>query len=120
VTDIFFPFQTCLSRHDDDLAVEKKRQQRISSSQSARQPKAHNPAELLPVTSDKEESRGGGGAVAAIVLLLGIVAVVGVGAFLIFRTRLAPRLRARLTNTPYGDIVGGINRRSESTQNVIA
>ena len=83
-----------------------------------------------PVTSDDGEDsaeEGGSGAVAGVVIFLIVVAVVGVGAFVILRTRLAPRLRARLTNTPYGDIVGGTGiggfgagGRTDSSQNVIA
>ena len=125
-------FQTCLSKRDDELAAEKER---ATQEQSARQPKSHDPSGL-PITSggDGEEDvasgegeRGGGSAVAGVVIFLIVVAVVGVGAFVILRTRLAPRLRARLTNTPYGDIVGGTGiggfgagGRSDSSQNVIA
>ncbi len=145
-------FQTCLSKHEDDVAIEKSRREqeqkkkaeqdtqereadaavppRKKSEPSARQPKSHDPAELPIIaggdreatdTDDEsiEAESGGGGGVAAIVIILMIVAVVGVGAFLVLRTRLAPRLRARLTNTPYGDIIGSTDR-SESTQNVIA
>ena len=124
-------FQTCLSRRDDELAAEKER---ATQEQSARQPKSHDPSGL-PITSGGDgeedlasaEGEGGGSAVAGVVIFLIVVAVVGVGAFVILRTRLAPRLRARLTNTPYGDIVGGTGiggfgagGRSDSSQNVIA
>ena len=67
---------------------------------------------------DASGSSAGGAAVAAVISLLVIVAVIGVAAFVILRTRLAPRLRARLTHTPYDDIRG--RNRSESQQNVIA
>ena len=122
-------FQTCLSKRDDELAAEKER---ANQQQSARQPKSHDPSGL-PVTSGgdgevtAEDEEGGGSAVAGVVIFLIVVAVVGVGAFVILRTRLAPRLRARLTNTPYGDIVGGTGiggfgagGRTDSSQNVIA
>ena len=126
-------FQTCLSKRDDELAAEKERETR---QQSARQPKSHDPSGL-PITTGGEprspedlasaDGGGEGSAVAGVVIFLIVVAVVGVGAFVILRTRLAPRLRARLTNTPYGDIVGGTGiggfgagGRSDSSQNVIA
>ena len=113
------------------MAAEKER---ATKEQSARQPKSHDPSGL-PITSGGDgeedlasaEGEGGGSAVAGVVIFLIVVAVVGVGAFVILRTRLAPRLRARLTNTPYGDIVGGTGiggfgagGRSDSSQNVIA
>lgn len=120
---------TCLSKRDDELATEKER----ATLQSARQPKSHDPTGLPITSGDGEENpgaaeeEGGGSAVAGVVIFLIVVAVVGVGAFVILRTRLAPRLRARLTNTPYGDIVGGpgiggfgTGGRSDPTQNVIA
>ena len=110
--------------------------EKATKQQSARQPKSHDPPGGLPIVSgDAEEdgdvasaAEGGeGSAVAGVVVFLIVVAVVGVGAFVILRTRLAPRLRARLTNTPYGDIVGGAGiggfgagGRSDSSQNVIA
>ena len=114
--------------------------ERATKEQSARQPKSHDPPGGLPIVSssggDGEEEGGDvasaaeggeGSAVAGVVVFLIVVAVVGVGAFVILRTRLAPRLRARLTNTPYGDIVGGAGiggfgagGRSDSSQNVIA
>ena len=113
--------------------------ERATEQQSARQPKSHDPPGGLPIVSggggDGETdgdvasaAEGGeGSAVAGVVVFLIVVAVVGVGAFVILRTRLAPRLRARLTNTPYGDIVGGAGiggfgagGRSDSSQNVIA
>jgi hypothetical protein len=108
---------SCLSRHDDDLAAAEKKRT------SNRQPKSHDPDRGAPIVSDGDEESSGSGAVVALISILVVVVIVGVGAFLIFRTRLAPRLRARLTNTPYGDIVGGLagaRRHSESTQNVIA
>ena len=123
-------FQTCLSHHEEELAAAEKeereeKKKKATKQSSRRQPKSHDPSGL-PVTSDDGEDsaeEGGGGAVAGVVIFLIVVAVVGVGAFVILRTRLAPRLRARLTNTPYGD-VGGTNGgrigRTDSTQNVIA
>ena len=108
---------------------EKEKKKKATKQSSQRQPKSHDPyGRGLPVTSDDGEDsaeEGGGGAVAGVVIFLIVVAVVGVGAFVILRTRLAPRLRARLTNTPYGDIVGGTAGggrigRTDSTQNVIA
>jgi len=65
----------------------------------------------------------GSGSVVAIVIistLVVLVLLVGLGAFLVLRTRLAPRLRARLTSSPYEDIVIGRRGRSESQQNVVA
>ena len=112
--------------------------ERATKQQSARQPKSHDPPGGLPIVSSAGDGEtegdvasaaegGEGSAVAGVVVFLIVVAVVGVGAFVILRTRLAPRLRARLTNTPYGDIVGGAGiggfgagGRSDSSQNVIA
>lgn len=67
---------------------------------------------------DGAAEAGSGTVVAVVVSLLVVIVLVGAAAFVIFRTRLAPRLRARLTSTPYEDIV--IGHRSESTQNVVA
>ncbi len=74
-----------------------------------------------PKLTDEDDVSGGGGSVAAIAIsVVIIVLVAAAAAFLVLRTRLAPRLRARLTNTPYEDIVIGRQGRSESQQNVIA
>lgn len=50
-------------------------------------------------------SNNGGTIVTVAVSLLTVLAVIGSGFFVLTRTRFGTRLRARLTNTPYADIV---------------
>ena len=53
------------------------------------------------------------GAIAAGVVSVLLVILIGGGfAYLIMRTRLMPRLRAQITNTPYEDII--INDRGQA------
>ncbi len=78
-------------------------------------------AQAQPEVTKEEEEEGGGSAAAAVgISVVVVVLVAAVAAFLVLRTRLAPRLRARLTRTPYEDIVIGRQARSGSQQNVIA
>lgn len=103
-------FQTCISKAEDDRRIQQAKESLsspISTSTSA--------------ASDSDEATSSSGTVAAIVIsVLIVVVLLGAAAFVILRTRLLPRLRARLTNTPYEDIVIGKQGRSESRQNVIA
>ena len=67
------------------------------------------PPAAQPAPHVKEGSSSG--AIAAGVVSVLIVILVGGGfAYMVTRTRLVPRLRARITNTPYEDIV--INDRN--------
>ncbi|TRY68627.1 hypothetical protein TCAL_15087 [Tigriopus californicus] len=111
------------SKHRDGTCVSPVIDDQIHPEISNRVPKSANPVPHVDVNAvksvaDSSESTGGGSTTLAVVLsVLAAVVLMGVAAFLVFRTRMAPRLRARLTSTPYEDIV--IGRRSESTQNVV-
>ena len=75
------------------------------------------------MNGDDEESGGSAALTAGIVSVVVIVVLLGGAAYVIMYTRLAPRLRARITRKPYGDIIlpgGAPPQRSESTQNVVA
>lgn len=107
----------------------KPKEQPRSSAPSATRPAGPPPASLprQPKSSDgpagggEEEGSGGTTAAAVAVSAVLVVLLAGAAAFVVLRTRLAPRLRARLTRTPYEDIViGRPPARSESQQNVIA
>jgi len=75
--------------------------------------------ESEPEGDSSASSGGGSTALAVVISVFVVLALLAAAAFVVLRTRLAPRLRARLTSTPYEDIV--INRRrSESQQNVVA
>jgi len=68
------------------------------------------------------DTESGSGAVAAgVISILIVIAILGVAVVIVHRMRLVPRLRARLTNTPYEDIVisdrQGLGR---SQQNMMA
>jgi len=68
------------------------------------------------------ETESGSGAVAAgVISILIVIAILGVATVTIHRLRLVPRLRARLTNTPYEDIViSDRNGLGRSQQNIVA
>ncbi len=92
-----------------------------------RRPKAIDPKDTqhqpTPDLTTYSESSSSSSTVAAVVVsLILVLALVGGLAFMMFRTRLGPRIRARLTNTPYDDMAGARlnNNASASKQNVMA
>jgi len=68
------------------------------------------------------ETETGSGAVAAgVISILIVIALLGVAVATVHRLRLVPRLRARLTNTPYEDIViADRHGLGQSQQNIMA
>ena len=118
---------TCQCRagyvNEDDAKCVPKTQSPHLQPPEPRRPKAAvdvaSPSVQQPEPEgEPEDASEGSSATAAIVVsLLVVVALFGVAAFIVLRTRLAPRLRARLTRTPYDDMA---IRAADSQQNVIA
>ena len=107
----FLFFQTCVSKHDDSVRP-------VPPKVPVSTDKKRDPSATQPQVS---EGSSGATVAAVIISVLVVLVVVGAGFFIVTRTRLAPRLRARLMNTPYGDMVSGRPpTRSDSQQNVIA
>lgn len=71
-----------------------------------------SPSSSSSASAPPEAEDGNSGAIAAVVIsLLAVLVVIGVGIGVLMRTSVGTRLRARLTSTPYGDIV--INDRGQ-------
>lgn len=109
---------TCLSLAEEDEMIAKHKEEERSKAQQPLpiakesgfvETKHKAPPAARPAPHIKEGSTSG--AIAAGVVSVLIVILVGGGfAYMVTRTRLVPRLRARITNTPYNDIA--INERN--------
>ena len=87
----------------------------------------------LSASPRKREVSKSGTIAAVAVSLMMVLIIIGVGFFVMTRTTVGTRLRARLTNTPYGDIIVsdrgqmmgsttsvGTNNSQQSNRNVFA
>ena len=101
---------SCLSVQEEEEQLSKEQINRPKKS-TASLPAADIPrASSSPVGSpsaaipQQAEDTNGGAIAAVVISLLAVIVVLGVGIGIVMRTRIGTRLRARLTNTPYGDI----------------
>jgi len=104
----------CLSSY-----IKKSDRTCVDKTETIIPPKPKDNPSPQPHIADTESSTS---AVAAgVISILIVIAIMGVAMFVVHRMRLVPRLRARLTNTPYEDIVisdrQGLGR---SQQNIMA
>ena len=82
-------------------------------------PRGRRPPAAQPAPHVKEGSSSG--AIAAGVVSILIVILIGGGfTYMVTRTRLIPRLRARITNTPYEDIVLNHDQRNPNNPSAAA
>lgn len=134
---------TCLSlEKEDELIAQHKEEQRTAHAQPlpiAKEsgfvetknipetdqrpvpisPRGRRPPAAQPAPHVKEGSSSG--AIAAGVVSILIVILIGGGfTYMVTRTRLIPRLRARITNTPYEDIVLNHDQRNPNNPSAAA
>jgi hypothetical protein len=104
-----------MSLKEEDEMIEKQRSANKKSNNAKPLPIAHESGFIKKATPNPAPhiaSGSSGGAIAAGVISVLLVILLGSGfAYLITRTRVLPRLRAHITNTPYEDII--INDRGQ-------
>jgi len=104
----------------DRTCISIKEEEKKLHSEQINRPKKSTAS--LPVSSSADNSRSSilqrrsdtnGGAIAAVVVsLLAVLVVIGVGIGIVMRTRIGTRLRAHMTNTPYGDVAAAAGSTS--------